>query len=418
MRNVIAVFVVALAEVALFSSGSLAAGFRLPDQDAAAMGMAGAFVGQADNPSAVWYNPAGITGLDGMRISAGVIAIYPVLSHESTNGATDVSERNVFLPAQLFFTDRINEKVSFGLGITSPFGLSTDWSDTSAASSVATLSRVKTIDINPAIAYKIVNTFSVAVGLDYMILEATMDKLLPLLPGSPLFRLDGKGTGLGANAGIKYKATDQLNLGLSYRSRILVKVDGTAEVSPNLVFSNGLSNPAQTDITLPDIAQLGASYKASDNLTLNADLEYTWWSTYDRLVIQSDTIQALTGGTTDISVDEKNWKNTWTLRIGGQYKLSDPWKLRAGYVYDQSPVPSNRFDTRVPDSDRQGITIGAGYAGGNTTIDVAYMYLHFSNRAISNSIGGKPSGSAPDTSLDGTYKGTAHLLGITVGYKF
>ncbi len=420
MKNFFMMLAATLAGIALVPSGSFAAGFRLPDQDSAAMGMAGAFVGQADNPSAVWYNPAGITELDGMRLSAGVIAIYPVLSHENTNGATDVSDRNIFLPPQLFFTDKMNDRISLGVGITSPFGLSTDWADTSATSGIATLSRVKTIDINPTIAYKVDNTLSLAAGLDYMILDATMDKLL-LLPGSPLFRLDGKGTGLGANVGIKYKAREQLSLGLSYRSRMLVKVDGTAEVSPNIVFRNGLSNPAQTDITLPDIMQFGASYKASDDLTLNADVEYTWWSTYDRLVVQSDTILALTtlvGTPTDTSLEEKDWKNTWTIRIGGQYRLSEQWKIRAGYVYDQSPVPSDRFDTRVPDSDRQGVTIGTGYTSGDITIDFAYMYLHFNNRSINNSIAGNPSGSAPLTVLDGTYKGTAHLAGITVAYKF
>lgn len=412
MKKILAMFVVIVAGMTAFSSGSFAAGFRLPDQDSAAMAMGGAFVGQADNPSAVWYNPAGITDLDGTRISAGFIAIYPVLSH--ANGTTDVSERDVFFPPQLFATDKVNDRVSLGLGITSPFGLSTNWSDTSATSSVATLSRVKTININPDIAYKISDTLAVAVGLDYMILQATMDKLLPI-PGSPNFRLDGKGEGLGANAGIKYKATDQLNLGLSYRSRIKVKVDGTAEVS-----ALGFSNSAQTDITLPDLMQLGASYKASDNLTINTDLEYTWWSTYDRLVVQSNTIHQLgvlfgNPSASDTSVSEKDWKNTWTIRIGGQYKLSDQWKLRAGYVYDQTPVPSDRFETAVPDSDRQGLTAGTGYASGSVTVDAAYMYLMFKNRTISNSLAG---GSTPVAALDGTYKGTAHLVAVTFAYKF
>src|SRR5512139_1621635 len=102
MKKVLAMFAVTVAGITMFSSGSFAAGFRLPDQDSAAMAMGGAFVGQADNPSAVWYNPAGITDLDGTRISAGVIAIYPVLSHENANGTTDVSERSVFFPPQLF----------------------------------------------------------------------------------------------------------------------------------------------------------------------------------------------------------------------------------------------------------------------------------------------------------------------------
>jgi long-chain fatty acid transport protein len=409
MKKILAMFGVIVAGMTAFSSGSFAAGFRLPDQDSAAMAMGGAFVGQADNPSAVWYNPAGITDLDGTRISAGVIAIYPVLTHENANGTTDVSDRSIFLPPQLFATDKVNDRVSLGLGISSPFGLSTDWSATSATSGEATFSMVKTIDINPNIAYRVNDSLSVAVGIDYITLQATMEKML-----SPtmLFRLTGDGSGVGANAGIKYKANEQLNLGLSYRSRIKVKVDGNANVV-GLPFT--FTNTAQTDITLPDLIQFGASYKASDKLTLNADLEYTWWSTYDRLVIQSNSILALTGGATNTSVEEKDWKNTWTIRLGGQYNLSDQWKLRAGYVYDQTPVPSDRFETAVPDSDRQGVSIGVGYTSGNITVDVAYLYLRFKNRTISNSLAG---GSAPVPSLDGTYKSMAHLAGLTIGYKF
>jgi long-chain fatty acid transport protein len=409
MRKVFVLFVIAMTGVAALCSESLAAGFRLPDQDAAAMGMASAFVGQADNPSAVWYNPAGISNLDGVRISAGVEAIYPVLTHENTFGTTDVSDRTVAWPAEIFATDRMNDRVSLGLGINSPFGLSTDWSAFSPTSHVATLSRVKTTDINPNVAYKISDALSAAVGLDYMKLQATLESVLSPVA---LFRLNGEGSGLGANAAVLFKANEQLNLGLSYRSRIKVKVDGNANVV-GLPFS--FTNTAQTDITLPDLIQFGASYKATDRLTINTDLEYTWWSTYDRLTIQSNTILALSGGLTNTSIEEKDWKNTWALRIGGQYRLSDQWKLRAGYVYDQNPVPSDRFETSLPDSDRQGVTIGAGYAIGNITVDASYMYLLFKNRTISNSFAG---GLMPDPSLNGTYKSSAQIAAVTVGYKF
>ena len=396
---------------ALAAHDGTASGFRLPDQDAKALGMGGAFTAMADNPSAVWYNPAGITQLDGTRASAGIITIYPILTHENTDGTTDVADRKLFLQPALFGTTTLNDRMTLGLGLNSPFGLSTEWSAFSETSSVATLSRVTTINLNPNVAYKMNNRLSLALGLDYIRLDATLDRTIA--PGV-LLSLKGNGDGLGVNGAAKFRATDDLDLGLSYRSRIKIRVDGDAEVGPL-----GLSNSAHTEITLPDIILVGASYKASDKLTLNSDLEYTWWSTYDRLEIESTTILVLNqlsgGPPTNTDVEQREWKNSWILRIGSQYRISDEWMLRAGLLYDKNPVPSERFETSLPDSDRQGVTIGSGYTTGNVTIDGAYMYLRFSTRHITNSLAG---GNSPDPSLNGTYKSQAHLLGLTIAYKF
>lgn len=414
MKSVLAMVSAALLATAVFSTESSASGFRLPDQDAAAMGMAGAFAGQADNPSAVWYNPAGITQLDGTRVSAGVMAIYPVMQHENTDGTTDVIERKTHVPAQLFFTNRINDTLTWGLGLTSPFGLSTNWSETSETRYVATFSKVKTLNVNPNIAYKINENLSVAGGINYIRLEAAMEKMLDLSSaalGDRSFSLRGDGDGWGVNIGAKYKATDRINLGLSYRSRVKISIDGTATINAPIP---GSSNTAETDITLPDLVQGGISCNISEKLTINADLEYTLWSTYDRVVIESNTFASL--GVPTTQVEEKDWKNTMIFRIGAQYRLSDHWKLRAGYVYDQNPVPDARFDTRIPDSDRQGPTIGTGYTNGSITIDTSYMYLKFNKRTIGNSLA--DDATPTSDSLNGTYKSQAHLAALTIGYKF
>jgi long-chain fatty acid transport protein len=403
----------------MVSSEGLAAGFRLPDQDSAALGMAGAFAGQADDPAAVWYNPAGMTQLDGTRMSGGVIGIYPTLTHENNTvnpGTTDVSERDIHLPVHLYATHKANDKVAFGISINNPFGLSTDWNpETSSTRYVATFSKVVTTEINPNVAYKLNDDLSVAFGIAYVQLRATLEKTVnvilpgPVLLGDHNFRLSGDGDGWGLNAAALYKVAQNVNIGLSYRSRIKIDVDGDAELTGGPAATSATGH---TSITLPDLVQLGVSYKASDKLTVNADIDYTLWSTFDRIVVTSNN--PLFNAT-----DEKQWHDVWCLRIGGQYKLSDQWKLRAGYVYDKSPVGEAYFDTRTPDADRQGITIGTGYATGNMTVDLAYMYLRFNKRTISNSLADDdPNPFTPDNSLNGTYKSQAQLAGITIGYKF
>jgi long-chain fatty acid transport protein len=415
MQRILTVFATTVAGIAMCSSLGFAAGFRLPEQDSAAMGMASAFVGQADDPSAVWYNPAGITQLEGTMVSGGVIGIYPELTHENTNGTTDVSKRNWHLPAQLYATHKLSDAIGIGFGINSPFGLSTDWPNTSSTRYVATYSSIVTTEFNPNIAYKLNDDLSAAFGIAYIRLRATLEKTTfvvhpvfgPL--GDHNFRLSGDGDGWGVNAAVKYNFSETLHAGLSYRSRIKVDVDGTAELTGGPAAASGSGS---TSLTLPDLIQLGVSYNASDALTLNADLEYTLWSTYDTLSIESD-VPAFN------NTEEHQWKDVACLRIGGQYKLSDQWKVRAGYLYDQNPVKEEHFETRNPDSDRQGFSIGAGYTSGNVTIDAAYMYVLFNNRSISNSVMDDASVTpmAPDA-LNGTYKSRAQLAGITIGYKF
>lgn len=417
MKRALAVMAVVVC-LMMASSEGLAAGFRLPDQDSAAMGMAGAFTGQADNAAAVWYNPAGMTRLDGTRISGGVIGIYPTLTHENNTvnpGTTDVSQREIHLPVHLYATHRLDDRIAFGIGINNPFGLSTDWSPTSSTRYVATFSKIVTTEVNPNVAYKLNDELSVAFGIAYVQLRATLEKTTfvvhpifgPL--GDHNFRLSGDGDGWGFNAAALYKIAQNVNVGLSYRSRVKIDVDGTADLTggPAATFASG-----KTSLTLPDLVQLGVSYNASDMLTLSADLDYTLWSTFDRIVVTSDN--PLFNAT-----DEKQWHDVWCLRIGGQYRLSDQWKLRAGYVYDKTPVGEAYFDTRTPDADRQGITIGTGFATGNMTVDLAYMYLRFNKRTINNSLADDDLNPlTPPDPLNGTYKSQAQLAGITVGYKF
>ncbi len=413
MKRLICWLTAALLFPFLLSPESYASGFRLPDQSASAMGMAGAFVGQADDATAVWYNPAGITQLPGTRLAAGVTSITPTMEHDTPIATTETTERELFVPPHFYLTHRVSKELALGISVNSPFGLSTTWSDSSSVRYVTTFSEVKTIEVNPSAAYQFTDRFSAAFGIAYLQLKATMEKALPVAPGvDAKFTLKGDGSGWGFNAAMLFKATDAAQIGLTYRSRIKINLDGTADAGVPL----SVSNPGKTDITLPDIIQAGVSYKATDSLTLNADLEYTLWSTYDRLVVTSNTIAVLTGGATDTQTSEKKWENAFCLRLGGQYRMNDHWKLRAGYVYDQNPVPENHFDTAVPDADRQGITIGAGYSSGKITVDVAYMYLKFMNRTIKNSLA--DDGTLTPDALNGTYRSEAQLTAITIGYAF
>jgi len=359
--------------------------------------------------------------LDGTRMSGGVVGIYPVLTHDNNTvnpGTTDVSERDIHMPFHLYATHRLNDRIAFGVGLNNPFGLTTDWAPTSSTKYVATFTKVVTTEVNPNIAYKLNDNLSAAFGIAYVHLRATLEKTIRfVIPPPPAlvdlgdhnFRLSGDGDGWGFNAAVKYKVSDAVSTGLSYRSRVKVDLDGTADLTGGPAATSAAGS---TSITLPDLVQLGVSWKASEKLTVNADLDYTLWSTYDRIVVTSSN--PLFNAT-----EEKQWHDVWCLRIGGEYKLSDEWKMRAGYLYDKNPVPESHFETRTPDSDRQGLSIGTGYTKGKMTIDLAYMYLLFNNRTISDSQADDDANPlTPANPLNGTYKSQAQLAGVTIGYKF
>ena len=420
MKRILAVFTAVVVSIALCSSAGFAAGFRLPEQDSAALGMASAFVGQADNPAAVWYNPAGMIGLDGTQISAGVIGIYPVLTHDNNTvnpGTTDVSKREVHLPVHFYATHKVNDNMAFGVGVNNPFGLATDWAPTSSTRYVATFTKVVTTEVNPNVAFKLNDSLAVAFGAAFVQLRATLEKTINLGGLSPAFdrnfRLSGDGNGVGANIALMYKAAPNLKVGLSYRTRINIDIEnGDVEVTGGAIPPALAPAKGNTTLTLPDLIQLGVSYKASDKLTVNADLDYTMWSTYDKIVVTS-------ASPAFNATDEKQWHDVWCIRIGAQYQLSEAWKLRAGYLYDKNPVSEGHFETRTPDSDRQGLSIGTGFTKGNISVDLAYMYLLFNNRTINDSMADDDANPfTPANPLNGTYKSSAQLAGITIGYKF
>jgi long-chain fatty acid transport protein len=261
-------------------------------------------------------------------------------------------------------------------------------------------------------AYKLNDKLSFGLGLAWVNLTAEMDKKIELAGNNIEQKLTGDGAGWGYNAAAFYKYTDNLLFGASFRGKVKVNVDGTIKL-PTTGFLAALAadGDAATSITLPDLFQIGAAYKHSDKWLFSAEADYTDWTTYRKLVIDYTT----TAGVAKQSIDYKNWKSVWALRAGTEYKYSNTWKFRCGAFYDINPVKEARLETRVPDSDRVALAIGAGWTKGGVTVDASYMYLMFQEREVTDSIG---SGTAVDSKLNGKYNASAHLPAITIGYKF
>ena len=411
----------------LTASTSFAAGFRLPEAGAKAMGMGFAFTAQADDPSAIYFNPAGLTQLKGQNIMLG--GTYVRLEGEEFKGTTPLTggvsttetqkSLDLFIP-NVYYTRTTNDGyIAYGVGIFAPFGLGQEYENksTSIFRNQITKIDLQTLVINPTITFKINEVLSVGAGIDYMMGKATLEKT-PVVPGvGNLYQLELKskwkvqdGDAWGYNFGLLLKPTENFRIGANYRSPFTLKIKdaevNVSNVSP--AYATGLLGPAPSNtsgsatIKMPATFALGAAYTIG-RLTVEADGDWTFWSSFKSLPITIEN-PVPTLFSTDAP---KNWKDVVAFRVGAEYRVTDPLALRAGFVYDPTPVPAETMGPELPDSTRLNYMVGAGYKIGPWTIDVGGMYIEKFDRTVSN------------PQFNGTWTaGNSWLASLDVGYKF
>ena len=437
--------------VLLFTaSTSFAGGFRLPEAGAKAMGMGFAFTAQADDPSAIYFNPAGLTQLTGQNVMLGLT--YVKENGAEYNGTTPVDDfttgfttkksetqktLNFYIPNAYYTYTTKDGYISYGVGIFSPFGLGQEYNNENNDSvfrNQITKIDLKTIVVNPTIAFKVNDVLSLGFGIDYMWGQAKLAKT-PWNPnlGGNIYNLDLKADGdaWGYNFGVLLKATENLRIGANYRSAFNLELkDGDVTLaninnsptapgvglgggSVSQVFFGGkssFSTNGNATIYLPATFALGASYTMG-KLTMNADADWTFWHSFASLPI---SFQAHRPPVLVDSNAPKEWKDVCAVRLGAEYRVIDPLSLRAGFVYDPSPVPAGTMGPELPDSTKLDYMIGAGYKIGAWTIDIAGMYVDKKSRTVNNQH------NATLTGFNGTWGGgeNSWLASLDVGYKF
>lgn len=397
------------------TSTAYGSGFGIFTQGASALGQADAVVAHTDEPSAIFFNPALINNLPGTQMELGTTLIFPFREFKSDlTGSTSKMEDKVYYPSTFFISHSFNDKVSAGLGVFDPFGLGTEWDEDWEGRYIATKSKVETYTINPVVSYRLTPRVSFAAGVDFLWLDATLEKKLNLgLFGLPLpdagQKFSGDGRGIGYNLGILVNISDNISLGGSYRSEIDVDIDGSASFnlpSPGLsgLFPN---TGGETDITLPQQVFAGISYMASDQLTLEAGLRWEDWSSYKELRIDLDPPAA------DPPPDPKDWHATYAVNIGAKYTVNEVVSLLAGYLYGENPVPDSTFEPSIPDSDCHLFCVGTDMKFRKFKLAMSYAYQLQEERDKNNTVGVKEGLPA-----NGRYDSELHLLGVSLVYRF
>jgi long-chain fatty acid transport protein len=404
-----------------------AAGFALIEQSASGMG--NAFAGAAataEDASTIFFNPAGLTKLEGRNFAVAGHVIG--LSAKFTDNGSSTAPAGIatlggnggnagdtaFVP-NAYFSMPLGDRMAFGIGVNAPFGLVTEYDSDWVGRFQGIKSDIKTINVNPTIAYKINEAVSVGVGVNYQQFDAELtNKVSGAAFGAPgtefNAKLEADDDGFGWNAGVLFQAGPSTRIGFSYRSTIDYTLEGDVTVtSPTGAFVGAASGAATADVTLPDMFSLSLVQTLNDKIDLLADVTFTRWSEIQTIRI----INPATGGTRDTLV--LNFDDTTRYSIGLNYKFTDRFIGKVGVALDESPVSDQNRTVRLPDTDRKWIAVGGGYKVGQAgKLDFGYAHLFTSDSSIDQTRGS----AAAFGRVAGTYEASIDIVSVQYSMSF
>lgn len=394
-----------LMNIALVFSGNYIAqasgsgSFRVETPDAGAFGKGTSFIGEANTPAAVYYNPAGITQIDGFTASFGLSAIQPRTSYESPTGnEQDMRVETFYIPNFYAVNDFGSERWAFGFGMGSNWGLTTDWESEGFSRYNNTRTELTNIDAYFVAAYDITDQWTLAGSIDRTSSKASLEKKLFQGPGisDGDFQIKGDDIVTGYRLAGMYKLNDRHHFGLVYRSENKLNLDGTLTINGlenssflqgalgadySQIFGGGdFSTPAKGEIILPRSVALGYSYRPDPKWVFNFDIEWFDWSSTENLhftfpeVTSSAQQQILSSG----NPISKDWNDAISASCGLEYAWNDYLRLRAGYYFHENVIPEANWDPSIPDANSHAVTMGFGYDfSENATIDFAYSFMYY-----------------------------------------
>ena len=394
------------------SAASYGAGFALYEYSARGTAMGGATMANTAEAASLAVNPALITELDGTQLQVGLTMVTADATTSVAGDSRSLKNDIWYLP-NFFITKKWSDQISLGLGGFSRYGLGGEYNspvETWLGSNLAYKVKLETFSFTPTIAVKANDEISIAMGLEAMVIGFSQSSYFNLAgpANGGNFEISGSGVSWGGNFSFIYRPewAEKWALGAMYRSKVKQNLNGRIE-------TNGKTFPAinihganaEGSISLPDSISAGLSFKPTEQWTLEAGIVGTFWSAYDQILIQYKDSE-----TSPVIRNQKKYKDVYRLNFGTEYKLNPTWALRAGYVFDKSPINPKKMDTLVPVDDRHIASVGLGYQKDAWSVDLAYAHI------FGKDLSGY-SHQLSNTPIEYT-DGKSDIFGITVGYKF
>jgi long-chain fatty acid transport protein len=406
------------AAVTIFSASAFALGFRNPDQSARATAQGEAFVAQADDASALYYNPGGLTQSRSVAEgSSGSYVSSRDIQFRATAGGRAAETKPVYSFHAFGATSLGTERWTIAAGTFVPFGNSIDYGNANPFKYQLTESSLTVQNYSLGAAYKVNEQLSVGAVFNYYDGETSLHRLVPfsivLSPFLPdgKFRFEGDGDALGATVGALYKLNEKHHFGVVYRAPFAIDFHGHAVVKNDPTSLYGRS-PASAEIEFPQSVAVGYAFWPTPKWKLEVDIEWTDWDTLDKVRLHSPNPAFATDPSSTIPFD---WKSSFFYEFGTQYALNEMWTLRAGYIFSEDTVPNRTFSPAQPDSDRHVFSAGVGFAYKRFGADLTYQFSLSEDRRVKNS---------PDANFDGIgdfdgkWKSQGHAIMFTGTLRF
>ncbi|AYH45737.1 outer membrane protein transport protein [Azoarcus sp. DN11] len=392
--------------LALGSGAASAGGFQLLEQNASGIG--NAYAGSAavaENASTIFFNPAGMTQLQAHEVSLGGVAVRPSFDFKNkgsvvlnapripTSGGGGDAGSWAGIP-NAYLSWALDKDLYLGLGIGAPFGLVTEYDDDWVGRAQAVKFDLKTININPSVAWRVNDKVSIGAGLNWQRFEAEYKRVATVLPTSitrvpglnaTTATLDADSDAWGWNVGALFTLSPSMKVGMSYRSKVEHTLKGDLKIKgPAAGLAPTLrSVKAEADVDLPDSFIVSVAQKLDNRWEMLGDLSWTGWSSVRQVDIVR-TSGVLSGSTAQTLHTE--FKDTWRVALGANYLLNDAWKLKFGIAYDQTPVRDKvRRLVSLPDNNRTWFSTGAQWKLSKTNaLDLGVAYLLVPKTKIDN----------------------------------
>jgi long-chain fatty acid transport protein len=417
----------ALLALPLLPASVYASGFAIESQGARAMGFAGAYVAQAADPSAIFYNPAGIGFLRGKQLY--VAGAFTSLSTDFTGsgpnppvGTLEKSDHVLTILPAFYYSQQVGEKTVIGLGVTQPFAFRSKWQNpnTFTGRYICLDCQISSWSINPTVAYKLADRLAVGAGLDVRLSTFKLSRRLiadpnpfPVPTDVAELTLDGSTkAGIGFDVGLLASPTENFSIGVSYRHEVAIDhaaqanfvqiLTGDPVVDAAVKVALPASQPATVSFTYPGSFAVGVALRRR-YWTVEADFQWMLWSSFDQVKLSFANSPAF-----NMALPEE-WTDTWRGALGVEYLIGDDWEVRGGYGYDHSPAPTETISPFIHDADRHTFGAGASWKYERVRLDLNLRYVLF---RASSTLG------ISRYDYNGSYDTSGLQIGASLGYRF